>query len=125
MTIEITVDGEKYGLTFGMVAIEEMQLRQLKRMQSDDPTGNTRAMTDMLYCAHNNFNDVQEVQQPRITYARASELVEALVYANDLTTQQLIVDSFQNCRATKHLQEQLEGVKKKVKKAGATNSQTT
>ena len=114
MTIEIKIGEENYGLTFGMVAIEEMQLRQLKRMQSEDPTGNTRAMTDMFYCAHNNFNDVQDVQQPRITYAKASELIETLVYSSDVETQNRIVDAFNGCRATKHLQEQLEEIKKKA-----------
>lgn len=113
MTIEIEISGEKYGLTFGMVAIEEMQLRSLNRLKADDPIGNTRGMTDMFYCAHNNFLETQEISQPRITYAKASEIVEELAYSNDLETQKRIVDAFQNCRATKHLQEQLEGVKKK------------
>lgn len=124
MTIEINIDGKPYGLTFGMVAIEEMQLRQLNRMQANDPVGNSRALTDMFYCAHNNFNDVQEPQQPRITYATASELIETLVYSSDTETQQRIVDSFQNCRATKHMQEQLEGIKKKAVKAQEKANQT-
>ena len=123
MTIEVKIGEENYGLTFGMIAIEELQLRQLNRMQSDDPTGNTRAMTDMFYCAHNNFNDVQEPQRARISYAKCSDLIEELVYSDNIETQNHIVNAFNSCRATKHLQERLEGVKKKVTKAKA--SQTT
>lgn len=116
MTITVSIGNVEYGLTFGMVAVEEMQLRQLGRMQVAEPTGNTRALTDMFYCSHNNFNDNQEPQRPRISYKSASEIIEELVYSGDMPTQVMIVDSFQNCRATRHLREQLEGAKKKTVK---------
>lgn len=122
MTITIEINERPYGLTFGMLAIEELQLRSAKRLLADEPSGNARALTDMFYCAHNNFNEVNDMS--RISYGKASELIEELLYSNDIDVQMQIVDAFTNCRATKMLQEKL-GEKKKTETKRPKASQTT
>lgn len=117
MTIKVTVEDKEYGLTFGMIAVEEMQLRTVHNMQSGlAGIGNSKALTDMFFCSHNNYADLNG--NARINYAEAAEIIEQLVYSNDVETQNLIVETFQNCRATKTLMAKFETpeTKKKVTK---------
>ena len=114
MTITVTIEGKEYGLTFGMIAVEEMQLRTLHNMQQGIAgIGNSKALTDMFFCSHNNYSDLNGT--PRINYAQAAEVVENLVYSNDTETQNLIVETFQNCKATKTLMAKFETPESKKK----------
>lgn len=123
MTINVTIEGVEYGLTFGMIAVEEMQLRTIHNMQSGlAGIGNWKALTDMFFCSHNNYSDLNG--SPRINYMKAAEVVEQLVYSNDTDTQNLIVETFQNCKATKTLMAKFEKPEAK-KKAVKKKSQTT
>lgn len=123
MTIKVTIEDKEYGLTFGMIAVEEMQLRTIHNMQSGIAgVGNWKALTDMFFCSHNNYSDLNGT--PRINYAEAAEIVEQLVYSNDTVTQNLIVETFQNCKATKTLMAKFEKPEAK-KKVTKKKSQTT
>ena len=123
MTIKVTVNGLEYGLHFGMIAIEEMQIRTLHNMGSGGGhVGNTKAMTDMFFCSRNNYCDLHS--EPRIDYATASEIVEELVIANDLVQQNAIVNAFQKCRATEIMMDKFkpEEDKKKVVRKPRTST---
>lgn len=122
MTVKVTIGENEYGLTFGMIAVEEVQSRTVVNLKSGSANvGNTKALTDMFYAGFNNHADLSDGSIDRIKYSEAAEIVEELVYSDDVETQTTIVEAFKNSRATKVLMAKFE----KPNKKKATKNQTT
>lgn len=114
MTIKVTIGGKEYSLTFGMIAVEEVQNRTVLNLQSGPATvGNTKALTDIFYAGFNNHADLSDGAIPRIKYSEAAGIIEELVYSEDTELQAVIVDAFKNSRATKVLVAKFENPDKK------------
>lgn len=122
MTVKVTISEEEYSLTFGMIAVEEVQNRTVMSLKSgSEGIGNTKALTDMFYAGFNNYADLSDGAVTRIKYSEAADIIEELVYSEDVKTQTAIVEAFKNSRATKVLMAKFE----KPNKKKAIKSQTT
>ena len=111
---EFEVEGVKYSLHFGNIAVEQFTRLSIENM-SNNITNETKSMTDMIFSGLFNSALLEGRNVPK--YADAIQITDLLLDNEMDKEQEGIVEAFKSSRASQKQLEKLSGkdVKKKKK----------